>query len=83
MTQKLPNKKRNQIETLIYARADEMSYRTLSRPESSLFLDSLVEDSAVAGILPKGKSSHIHQGWNSQCLHETVYEMRSRWGVSD
>lgn len=51
MTQKLPNKKRNQIETLIYARADEMNYRTLSRPESSLFLDSLVEDSAVGGVL--------------------------------
>ena len=51
MTQKLPNKKRNQIETLIYAKADEMNYRTLSRPESSLFLDSLVEDYAVGGVL--------------------------------
>lgn len=62
MTQKLPNKKRNQIETLIYARADEMNYRTLSRPESSLFLDSLVEDSAVGGVLreyyPKEKFAH-------------------------
>lgn len=51
MPKKLPNKKKKQIETLIYARADAAGYRTLSRPESSRFLDSLVEDDAVGGVL--------------------------------
>lgn len=51
MPKKLPNKKKKQIETLIYARADDVGYRTLSRPESSRFLDSLVEDTAVGGVL--------------------------------
>lgn len=51
MPKKLPSKKKKQIETLIYARADDVGYRTLSRPESSQFLDSLVEDAAIGGVL--------------------------------
>lgn len=51
MPKKLPSKKKNQIEALIYAKADDVGYRTLSRPESSQFLDSLVEDTAVGGVL--------------------------------
>ncbi|MCL2020514.1 MAG: hypothetical protein FWG81_00020 [Betaproteobacteria bacterium] len=51
MPKRLPSKKKTQIEALIYARADDVSYRTLSRPESSQFLDSLVEDAAIGGVL--------------------------------
>lgn len=51
MPKKLPNKKKKQIETLIYERANDVGYRDLSRPESSRFLDSLVEDTSVGGVL--------------------------------
>lgn len=51
MPKKLPSKKKTQIEALIYAKADDVGYRTLSRPESSQFLDSLVEEAAVGGVL--------------------------------
>lgn len=51
MPKKLPSKKKTQIEALIYAKADDVGYRTLSRPESSQFLDSLVEDILIGGVL--------------------------------
>lgn len=51
MPKKLPSKKKTQIEAFIYAKADDVGYRTLSRPESSQFLDSLVEDASVGGVL--------------------------------
>lgn len=51
MPKRLPAKKKKQIEALIYAKADSVGYRTLSRPESSRFLDSLVDDPAIGGVL--------------------------------
>jgi hypothetical protein len=54
----LPKKMAAQIKSLVYDRASEFGYMTRSRPENNRFLDSLVEDEEIGGVLrqylPKG-----------------------------
>ena len=55
----LPKKKATLVKTRVYAKADEFAYSTRSRPENNLFLDSLVDDAEIGGVvheyLPKEK----------------------------
>jgi hypothetical protein len=47
----LPKKKAAQVKTRVYAKADEFGYSTRSRTENNQFLDSLVEDTEIGGVL--------------------------------
>ena len=55
----LPKKKATLVKTRVYTKADEFGYSTRSRPENNQFLDSLVEDAEIGGVvceyLPKEK----------------------------
>lgn len=47
----LPKKKAALVKTRTHTKADEFSYMTCNRKESSQFLDSLVEDPEIGGVL--------------------------------
>lgn len=47
----LPKKKAALVKTRVYAKADEFGYSTRSRTENNQFLDSLVEDPEIGGVL--------------------------------
>jgi hypothetical protein len=47
----LPKKKASLVKTKVYAKADEFGYSTRSRTENNQFLDSLVEDPDIGGVL--------------------------------
>lgn len=51
MAKLLPQRKAAQIRGFVYAKADEVSYISRSRPENTQFMDSLVEDPEVGGVL--------------------------------
>lgn len=51
MTMVLPKKKATLVKTGVYAKADEFGYSTRSRTENNQFLDSLVEDAEIGGVL--------------------------------
>lgn len=51
MASVLPKKKAALVKTSVYAKADEFGYSTRSRTENNQFLDSLVEDPEIGGIL--------------------------------
>lgn len=55
----LPRKKATLVKTRVYTKADEFGYSTRSRTENNQFLDSLVDDAEIGGVvreyLPKEK----------------------------
>lgn len=51
MPKRLPNNESTQIKALVYAKANEFGYSVRSRPENTQFLDSLVEDAEIGGVL--------------------------------
>ena len=58
MAKKLPSKKATLVKSLVFSRADEFGYSTRNRTENNQFLDSLVEEQTIGGVLreylPKG-----------------------------
>jgi len=51
MASVLPKKKASLVKTRVYAKADEFGYSTRTRTENNQFLDSLVEDHEIGGVL--------------------------------
>jgi hypothetical protein len=51
MAKKLPNKQSAQVKALVFSRADEFDYSARNRTENNQFLDSLVEESEIGGVL--------------------------------
>lgn len=51
MAKKLPNKKTAQVKAFVYSRADDFGYSTRNRTENNQFLDSLVEETEIGGVL--------------------------------
>lgn len=47
----LPKKKAALVKTRVYAKADELGYSTRSRIENNQFLDELVEDAEIGGVV--------------------------------
>jgi hypothetical protein len=47
----LPKKKAAQVKAKVYAKADKFGYSTRSRTENNQFLDSLVDDTEIGGVL--------------------------------
>lgn len=47
----LPKKKANLVKTRVYAKADEFGYSTRSRSENNQFIDSLVDDADIGGVV--------------------------------
>ena len=47
----IPKDKREKIFALVYNRADAFGYCTRNRPDNSMFMSSLVNDSEIGGIL--------------------------------
>ena len=51
MANKLPKNIAEQLRTKIYERADEFGYANRSRPENSRFMDDLLDDPEIGGVL--------------------------------
>lgn len=51
MAKKLPSEKAKRIKQLIFQRADEFGYATSGRIENGRFLDELVNDPDIGGVL--------------------------------
>jgi len=51
MAKLLPHKKSQQIREIVFNRADEYGYMSRNRHENSQFMDSLVEDAKIGGVL--------------------------------
>lgn len=53
MAKKLPSEKAKRIKQLIFQRADEFGYATSGRIENGRFLDELVNDPDIGGVLQR------------------------------
>ena len=51
MPKVLPNKKATLVKTRVYTKADDFGYSARSRPENNQFIDSLVEDVEIGGVV--------------------------------
>ena len=97
MPKRVPNKKAEQIKALVRQRADAAGYITSNRTENTQFLDSLVADETIGGVLreylPKDRvrtyikdgilNAYAKQSFNSALEAVTpVATIQKKYGVA-
>ena len=63
MANRLPQQVREKIICIVYRKADEFAYMECDRVKNGQFMDILVEDPDVGGVLyAKRTYTHLYQG---------------------